>query len=74
MELEPLQDGWSKAIRAVFGAFIGLAVAAAVWLIEPADQLPAFVILATGLALAFALGTVFFGHKFLRAIVGNING
>ncbi len=74
MELDPLQDGWSKAIRAVFGAFVGMVVATVVWAIEPADQVPSFLVLSTGLALAFALGTAIFGHAFWRAISGHSDG
>lgn len=71
MDFEPLQDGWSRTIRAVFGAFIGMAVAAAVWIVEPEDRLPPFLVLSAGLALAFSLGTAFFGHAFWRAIAGH---
>lgn len=74
MNLEPLQDGWSRAIRAVFGGSIGIVVAAAVWAIEPAGEFPSFAILAAGLSLVIALGTAFFGHAFWRAVAGNIDG
>ena len=73
MELEPLQDGWSRAIRAVFGGAAGFVVALAVWAIEPAGEFPSFTMLAVGLALVFALGTAFFGHAFWRAVAGNID-
>lgn len=71
MELEPLQDGWSRAIRAVFGAFIGMAVAAAIRTIGPEDGLPSLLVLVAGSALVFSLGTAFFGHAFWRAIAGH---
>jgi hypothetical protein len=68
MNLEPMQDRYSRIIRAVFGAVFGLLAGLVFWLFYRDEGLAESLLVGAGLVLTSAYAAAEYGDRFWRGL------